>query len=76
MIRLVLGCSYGAQAPLQQRRRRQQESHLVLETNPLEWSVDDVARFIANTECAHMSRILGEQEIDGQALMLLNLPTV
>ncbi|XP_014673390.1 PREDICTED: polyhomeotic-like protein 2 [Priapulus caudatus] len=47
-----------------------------LKENPLEWSVDDVARFIENTECAHMSRILREQEIDGQALLLLNLPTV
>uniref|UniRef100_A0A8C2ZEE6 Scm like with four mbt domains 1 n=1 Tax=Cyclopterus lumpus TaxID=8103 RepID=A0A8C2ZEE6_CYCLU len=39
---------------------------LCLDTSPLEWSVTDVVRFIRTTDC----------EIDGQALLLLNLPTV
>uniref|UniRef100_A0A8C6V345 Scm like with four mbt domains 1 n=1 Tax=Neogobius melanostomus TaxID=47308 RepID=A0A8C6V345_9GOBI len=49
---------------------------LCLETSPLEWSVTDVVRFIRTTDCAPLARIFLDQEIDGQALLLLNLPTV
>uniref|UniRef100_A0A8P4JZQ0 SAM domain-containing protein n=1 Tax=Dicentrarchus labrax TaxID=13489 RepID=A0A8P4JZQ0_DICLA len=49
---------------------------LCLDTSPLEWSVTDVVRFIRTTDCAPLARIFLDQEIDGQALLLLNLPTV
>lgn len=47
-----------------------------LSSNPLHWSVQDVVRFIKETDCAPVARVFKEQEIDGQALLLLNLPTV
>uniref|UniRef100_A0A4W5KIH8 Scm like with four mbt domains 2 n=1 Tax=Hucho hucho TaxID=62062 RepID=A0A4W5KIH8_9TELE len=52
------------------------ECQLVLERNPLEWSVDDVVTFITSTDCAALAKIFQEQDIDGQALLLLTLPTV
>ncbi|CDQ80701.1 unnamed protein product, partial [Oncorhynchus mykiss] len=52
------------------------ECQLVLERNPLEWSVEDVVTFITSTDCAALANIFQEQDIDGQALLLLTLPTV
>ncbi|XP_048344099.1 scm-like with four MBT domains protein 1 [Sphaerodactylus townsendi] len=49
---------------------------LQLDSNPLEWSVADVVRFLRSTDCAPLARIFLDQEIDGQALLLLTLPTV
>ncbi|KAJ8259824.1 hypothetical protein GJAV_G00173910 [Gymnothorax javanicus] len=49
---------------------------LHLDSSPLEWSVSDVARFIKTTDCAALAQIFSEQEIDGQALLLLTQPTV
>uniref|UniRef100_A0A4W3INL4 Scm like with four mbt domains 2 n=1 Tax=Callorhinchus milii TaxID=7868 RepID=A0A4W3INL4_CALMI len=49
---------------------------LILESNPLEWSVSEVVRFIKSTDCAPLAKIFQEQDIDGQALLLLTLPTV
>ncbi|XP_031465296.1 scm-like with four MBT domains protein 1 isoform X2 [Phasianus colchicus] len=49
---------------------------LQLDSNPLEWSVADVVRFLKSTDCAPLARIFLDQEIDGQALLLLTLPTV
>uniref|UniRef100_A0A8C1IP91 Scm like with four mbt domains 2 n=1 Tax=Cyprinus carpio TaxID=7962 RepID=A0A8C1IP91_CYPCA len=54
----------------------EEEDRLVLETNPLEWSVSDVVDFITSTDCASLAKIFQEQDIDGQALLLLTLPTV
>ncbi|TSK13143.1 Scm-like with four MBT domains protein 2 [Bagarius yarrelli] len=54
----------------------EEESRLVLERNPLEWSVSDVVNFIMSTDCASLAKTFQEQEIDGQALLLLTLPTV
>ncbi|XP_039072575.1 scm-like with four MBT domains protein 2 isoform X2 [Hyaena hyaena] len=56
--------------------KQEEEERLVLESNPLEWTVTDVVRFIRLTDCAHLARIFQEQDIDGQALLLLTLPTV
>ncbi|XP_046387459.1 scm-like with four MBT domains protein 1 [Ischnura elegans] len=48
-----------------------------LGSNPLEWSVTQVTGYIKGThDCSHLAARLGEEEIDGQAFMLLNLPTV
>uniref|UniRef100_A0A6Q2YSR5 SAM domain-containing protein n=1 Tax=Esox lucius TaxID=8010 RepID=A0A6Q2YSR5_ESOLU len=54
----------------------EEEGRLVLERNPLEWSVQDVVTFITSTDCAALASIFQEQDIDGQALLLLTLPTV
>ncbi|GAA6097874.1 scm-like with four MBT domains protein 2 isoform X1 [Tachysurus ichikawai] len=54
----------------------EEESRLVLEKNPLEWSVSDVVNFIMSTDCASLAKIFQDQDIDGQALLLLTLPTV
>ncbi|XP_059039745.1 scm-like with four MBT domains protein 2 isoform X1 [Mustela lutreola] len=56
--------------------KQQEEERLVLESNPLEWTVTDVVRFIKLTDCAPLAKIFQEQDIDGQALLLLTLPTV
>ncbi|XP_078533231.1 scm-like with four MBT domains protein 2 isoform X2 [Lissotriton helveticus] len=56
--------------------KAEEEERLVLESNPLEWSVSDVVRFIKATDCAPLAKIFQEQDIDGQALLLLTLPTV
>uniref|UniRef100_A0A673ZKJ4 Scm like with four mbt domains 2 n=1 Tax=Salmo trutta TaxID=8032 RepID=A0A673ZKJ4_SALTR len=58
------------------RSTREAECQLVLERNPLEWSVEDVVNFITSTDCAALAKIFQEQDIDGQALLLLTLPTV
>ncbi|KAG8440042.1 hypothetical protein GDO86_006003 [Hymenochirus boettgeri] len=52
------------------------EERLVLESNPLQWTVTDVVKFIKSTDCAPLAKIFQEQDIDGQALLLLTLPTV
>ncbi|MEQ2206456.1 hypothetical protein XENOCAPTIV_029542, partial [Xenoophorus captivus] len=52
------------------------DGQLVLDRNPLEWSVDEVVQFINSTDCASLANIFREQDIDGQALLLLTLPTV
>lgn len=52
------------------------DERLHLDSNPLKWSVADVVRFIRSTDCAPLARIFLDQEIDGQALLLLTLPTV
>ncbi|XP_038597078.1 scm-like with four MBT domains protein 2 [Tachyglossus aculeatus] len=56
--------------------KQEEEEKLVLESNPLEWTVMDVVRFIKLTDCAPLAKIFQEQDIDGQALLLLTLPTV
>ncbi|XP_059768098.1 scm-like with four MBT domains protein 2 isoform X1 [Balaenoptera ricei] len=69
----------GGPAPSQEAAeevKQEEEERLVLESNPLEWSVTDVVRFIKLTDCAPLAKIFQEQDIDGQALLLLTLPTV
>ncbi|KAM4035327.1 scm-like with four MBT domains protein 2 isoform 2-T3 [Anomaloglossus baeobatrachus] len=57
-------------------KKEEEEECLVLESNPLEWTVTDVVKFIKSTDCAPLSKIFQEQDIDGQAFLLLTLPTV
>ncbi|XP_063796764.1 scm-like with four MBT domains protein 1 isoform X2 [Pseudophryne corroboree] len=49
---------------------------LTLNGSPLDWSITDVVEYIKSTDCAHLARLFQEQEIDGKALLLLNLPAV
>ncbi|GFN93457.1 scm-like with four mbt domains protein 1 [Plakobranchus ocellatus] len=54
------------------------EPLLVLDSNPLEWSVVQVAEFLASSECGDQDLVtrLKTEEIDGQAFLLLTLPNV
>lgn len=65
-----------AQQQQQQQQPKHHIPHICLDSNPVEWSVADVARFFSRTSCAPLVRVLQEQEIDGQALLLLTLPLV
>lgn len=56
--------------------KAEEDGQLVLDRNPLEWSVDEVVQFIDSTDCSPLANIFREQDIDGQALLLLTLPTV
>uniref|UniRef100_A0A8C5UFF5 Scm like with four mbt domains 2 n=1 Tax=Malurus cyaneus samueli TaxID=2593467 RepID=A0A8C5UFF5_9PASS len=66
----------GTQAKEVSEIKQEEEEKLVLDSNPLEWTVTDVVRFIKLTDCAPLAKIFQEQDIDGQALLLLTLPTV
>lgn len=39
----------------------EEETQLVLDRNPLEWSVDEVVQFINSTDCASLANIFQEQ---------------
>ena len=47
-------------SPLQETKQEEEE-RLVLESNPLEWTVTDVVRFIKLTDCAPLAKIFQEQ---------------
>lgn len=60
----------------QDEQMEEEDGQLVLDRNPLEWTVAEVVQFINSTDCASLANIFQEQDIDGQALLLLTLPTV
>lgn len=39
----------------------EEEGQLVLDRNPLEWTVDEVVQFINSTDCASLANIFQEQ---------------
>ncbi|XP_018361151.1 PREDICTED: scm-like with four MBT domains protein 1 [Trachymyrmex cornetzi] len=48
-----------------------------LDSNPLYWSVDDVFRYLRKTnDCKDIAYRIKEEEIDGLAFLLLNLPSL
>ncbi|OCT83195.1 scm-like with four MBT domains protein 1 [Xenopus laevis] len=49
---------------------------LILDSSPLDWTVNDVIQYIKSTDCANLTKHFQEQEIDGKALLLLTLPVV
>ncbi|ELU04767.1 hypothetical protein CAPTEDRAFT_148410 [Capitella teleta] len=49
---------------------------LQLNSNPLYWTTEEVVEFLENTDCSDLTSIFQDQEIDGQAFMLLSLPTI
>nr|KAG5708815.1 hypothetical protein BaRGS_031969 [Batillaria attramentaria] len=51
-------------------------SPLPVDKNPLHWTISETVEFIQTTDCSHVAKVFREQEIDGQALLLLTLPTV
>jgi hypothetical protein len=43
----------------------------------MQWSVTDVSKYLRGTsDCAAIAQRLAEEDIDGHAFMLLNLPTI
>lgn len=54
-------CNDSTLPPPLQDPRQSEEEKLILESNPLEWSVTDVVRFIKLTDCAPLARIFQEQ---------------
>lgn len=58
------------------KRKLSHVDTLRLDTNPLLWTVDEVADFMKGTDCLQVARDFKDQEIDGQALLLLTLPTI
>ncbi|XP_038228454.1 scm-like with four MBT domains protein 2 isoform X1 [Dermochelys coriacea] len=72
-----LSCAEGEKCTqVKEEIKQEEEEKLILDSNPLEWTVTDVVRFIKLTDCAPLAKIFQEQDIDGQALLLLTLPTV
>lgn len=53
--------SNGALPPSLQETKQEDEERLILESNPLEWTVTDVVRFIKLTDCAPLAKIFQEQ---------------
>ncbi|KAM9324504.1 scm-like with four MBT domains protein 1 [Gastrophryne carolinensis] len=49
---------------------------LTLNASPLDWNVTDVVDYVRSTDCSHLAKLFQEQEIDGRALLLLNLPAI
>jgi len=48
-----------------------------LSINPEKWTVSDTMRFLAQTsDCAHLAHFIANDQIDGEAFMMLNYPTV
>lgn len=43
------------------RQVEEEEGQLVLDRNPLEWTVDEVVQFISSTDCASLANIFQEQ---------------
>nr|XP_029539135.1 scm-like with four MBT domains protein 1 isoform X2 [Oncorhynchus nerka] len=64
------------QPPSSMSGRVEVQEKLHLDSSPLGWSITDVTHFIRTTDCSPLARIFRDQEIDGQALLLLSLPTV
>lgn len=44
-----------------QEKKQEEEECLILESNPLEWTVTDVVKFIKSTDCAALAKIFQEQ---------------
>ncbi|KAB7496703.1 Scm-like with four MBT domains protein 2 [Armadillidium nasatum] len=48
-----------------------------VDSDPLGWSIDDVERYVSSQpDISHHAVKLKEQEVDGRALLLLNLPSL
>lgn len=64
-------------APFPPQETKQEDGErLVLESNPLEWTVTDVVRFIKLTDCAPLAKIFQEQVgcfLGGLAAVLMRL---
>uniref|UniRef100_A0A1B6EZV3 SLED domain-containing protein n=1 Tax=Cuerna arida TaxID=1464854 RepID=A0A1B6EZV3_9HEMI len=52
------------------------DSQYHVETNPLLWTIEDVFQYMKRTQdCDMLANLLRDEEFDGKALMLLNLPS-
>ncbi|KAG7203223.1 hypothetical protein KM043_010326 [Ampulex compressa] len=60
---------------MQKKQRRPKTRKL--DSNPLFWSVDDVFRYLRKTnDCKDIAYRVKQEEIDGLAFLLLNLPSL
>ncbi|PKU27170.1 scm-like with four mbt domains protein hypothetical protein [Limosa lapponica baueri] len=48
-------------AQVKEEIKQEEEEKLILDSNPLEWTVTDVVRFIKLTDCAPLAKIFQEQ---------------
>lgn len=53
------------------------KSKLNLSPNPIRWSIDDVYKYLSNTEdCKLIADRMRQEQIDGQAFIMLDLPVL
>lgn len=53
------------------------KSKLKLSPNPVNWSVEDVHKYLSNTEdCKLIADKMKQEQIDGQAFIMLDLPVI
>ena len=51
--------------------------HLTLASNPVTWSTEEVREYLASKEdVGHLAEMFKQEEVDGEAFLLLNLPTL
>ncbi|EMP38826.1 Scm-like with four MBT domains protein 2 [Chelonia mydas] len=57
-----LSCAEGEKCTqVKEEIKQEEEEKLILDSNPLEWTVTDVVRFIKLTDCAPLAKIFQEQ---------------
>ncbi|XP_034938409.1 scm-like with four MBT domains protein 1 [Chelonus insularis] len=62
---------------LENQKKQRRPKTRKLESNPLFWSVDDVYRYLSKTnDCKDIAYRIKQEEIDGLAFLLLNLPSI
>ncbi|XP_014218553.1 scm-like with four MBT domains protein 2 isoform X2 [Copidosoma floridanum] len=62
---------------LQLQKKQRRPKTRKLESNPLFWSVDDVFRYLRKTtDCKELAHRVRQEEIDGFAFLLLNMPSL
>ena len=51
--------------------------HMTLASNPVTWSTEEVREYLASKEdVGHLADMFKQEEVDGEAFLLLNLPTL
>lgn len=70
-------CSEADAEYLRMQKTQRRPKTRKLDSNPLYWSVDDVFRYLRKTnDCRDLAYRIKEEEIDGLAFLLLNLPSL
>ncbi|XP_066590102.1 scm-like with four MBT domains protein 1 [Prorops nasuta] len=70
-------CSEADAEYVRMQKKQRRPKTRKLDSNPLFWSVDDVFRYLRKTnDCKDIAYRVRQEEIDGLAFLLLNLPTL
>ncbi|XP_012276063.1 scm-like with four MBT domains protein 1 [Orussus abietinus] len=70
-------CSEGDADYVLKHKKQRRPKTRKLDSNPLFWSVDDVFRYLRKTtDCKDIAYRVKQEEIDGLAFLLLNLPSI